>query len=118
MDTEQEEYFKVLRDPKISQLKKYEFCAKKSVDYFQVEKFEEFCDKNWKGLEEKMVEFYDRNVDDLISRAISWSDFPEEEHQQFFWRYKEMMETLFRKNPEEYLKTVIYTEPEVAQARK
>jgi hypothetical protein len=108
LDTEHEEYFKVLRDPEIPQVEKYEFCNKKSRDYFHIEKFQEFCDKNWKGLEEKMVDFYDNNVDRIIERAIRYSDFPKEEHGKFVWQYKNLMETTFRKDPHAYLSTVIY----------
>lgn len=108
LDTEHEKYFKVLRDPKVSQLDKYEFCNKMSRDYFKIDQFQEFCEKNWKGLEEKMVEFYDTNVDRLIDRAIRHSDFPPEEHDKFIWRYKELMETTFRKDPKAYLSTVLY----------
>jgi hypothetical protein len=107
-DTEIEEYFRVLRDPKMSKMEKYEFCNKKSREYFQVEKFEEFCEKNWKGLDEKMIEFYDNNIDRIITRAIQNSDFPKAEHEHFIYRYKQLMETNFRKHAKDYLSTVLY----------
>ena len=109
IDMEQMRYLPMLNDPKTSAIDKYNLCAKLSKEYYDVDKFNQFCDDNFKDINKKMVEFYDRYVDNLIGLAITSSDFPENEHDQFFFYYKDMMEKMFRQNPEEYLTTVIYS---------
>lgn len=102
-DMEQSEYLSVFNDPNKSDLEKYEFHVAKSKDYFQVDDFNQFCEENFADINEKMIEFYDRRVDDLIGHAIYFSDFPKEEHNNFFHYYKNLMETNFRKDPMRYL---------------
>lgn len=108
VDLEQKAYLDVLNNPNISQEEKYQFCARKSVDYFEIEPFKAFCAENFADLNQKMVQFYDRQFEDIISYAIHFSDFPEEEHEKFYYQYKNMMETYFRPNAMEYL-----TAPEI-----
>ena len=108
VDMEQRKYQEVINDPKIPIIEKYEFCARKSREYFQVEKFQEFCDKNFKDLESRMVDFYDRHIDEIIGLSVHYSDFPKEEQGKFRQYYKELMENHFRKDPEKYLTTVIF----------
>lgn len=79
-----------------------------SEEYFEVKKFDEFCDDNFKDLDDKMIEFYDKYFDQIIESAIEFSDFPKEEHGRFYHEYKHMMDTQFRPNAKEYLTTVIY----------
>jgi hypothetical protein len=107
IDLEQAKYRKILNDPKISQEEKYEFCVKKSMEYYELDKFQAFCDENFSDLDDRMVEFYDQHFDDIIKYSITMSDFPEEEHERFYWEYKEIMEKIFRPNAKEYLTTFI-----------
>lgn len=107
LDLEQREYLSILNDPKISQQEKYEFCLMKSLEYFDIEKFKEFCQENFAGLDDKMIQFYDARFDDVIRYSIRFSDFPEEEHEKFFQQYKDMMEKYFRPNAKEYLRSPI-----------
>jgi len=108
IDMEQKKYLKVLNDPKKSQLEKYEFHAKLSQDYFEVDKFEKFCEENFSGIEDKMIDFYDKHFDEIIGYGIKMSDFPESEQEKFYHYYKDMMDNIFRANAKEYLTTVIY----------
>lgn len=108
LDLEQVKILSVLNDKNISQEEKFEFCINEAEKYFEIEKFEAFCAENFVGLEERMLEFYDRHFDDLLQIFIELSDFPEHEHEKFFYEYKEMMDSTFRANPEKYLQTVIY----------
>ena len=109
IDLETERYLSVLNDPERSASEKYEYCAKLSRDYFEIEDFENFCQENFSDLDERMIEFYDRRVDDIIQHAISFSDFPPKEHEKFFSYYKDMMEKYFRANAREYLTTVLFS---------
>ena len=103
LDMEQKDYLGILNDPKVSQLEKYELCVLKSFEYFEIDRFKEFCKENFATLNEQMVKFYDERFDDVIRYAIGFSDFPEEEHETFYHRYKDMMEKYFRPNAMEYL---------------
>ena len=103
MDLESEEYRKVFNDPNKTQLEKYQFHVEKSKKYFELDKFQEFCEENFTGLNEKMIKFYDEHFDDVVRFAIHFSDFPKEEHERFYHEYKEVMEKVFRPNAMEYL---------------
>jgi hypothetical protein len=107
IDLEQDKYQKVLNDPKLSQKKKYEFCAEMSEKYYEMDKFKEFCDANFADINDRMIEFYDQHFDRIIAYAIEMSDFPKEEHEKFYWEYKGMMDNIFRPNAMEYLTTYI-----------
>ncbi|MBI2565643.1 MAG: hypothetical protein HYV63_01245 [Candidatus Schekmanbacteria bacterium] len=108
MDMEHMRYFKVLNDPNIPQIEKYEFCARASEEYFETEKFMDFCAENFSDLEERMIAFYDEKLDEIIGHAIEWSSFPLNEHDYFFRHYKEMMDTIFRPNARAYLTDAIF----------
>jgi hypothetical protein len=107
MDMEHVRYLKVLNNPNKSQLEKYEFCAKASEEYFETEKFQEFCAANFPDLEQQMVAFYDAKFLEIIEHAIEWSDFPKKEHPRFVQHYKDLMDSTFRRHPQDYLTTVI-----------
>lgn len=106
IDLQENEYLSILNSRTLDQEQKYTQCSAISKDYFSIDKFNEFCRENFKDLEDKMIEFYDHKFYDLIGLAIARSDFPKHEHGQFFNYYKDMMDTHFRKNAKEYLKTV------------
>ncbi|MFN8671551.1 MAG: hypothetical protein U0457_05615 [Candidatus Sericytochromatia bacterium] len=108
-DLEQDRYLKFLNDKTISQEKKFEMYNELSEEYFEVKQFEEFCAENFEGLEEQMIEFYDKYFDEIIASAIEYSDFPKEEHSRFYHEYKETMDTIFRPNAKDYLTTVIFS---------
>lgn len=108
IDLEQKEYLNILNDPELSALEKYERWSEMSRSYFEIDLFEQFCEDNYSDLDEKMIEFYDRKIDDIIGYAIHFSDFPKDEHEKFFHYYKNMMETHFRPNAKDYLTTVIF----------
>ena len=108
MDMEHTRYFKVLNGPRKSAEEKYAFCVEASEEYFETEAFEEFCKENFPDIEERMVAFYDEKFEEIIEHAIEWSDFPDSEKPFFLERYKALMESNFRKNPERYLTTVLY----------
>ncbi len=107
-DVESARYLKVLNDPKKSQQEKYEFCAKASADYFDVQRFEAFCQENFADIDERMIAFYDAKFLEIIEHAIEWSDFPKKDQPRFVQHYKDMMDNTFRKNAQEYLTTVTY----------
>ncbi|MEK7434765.1 MAG: hypothetical protein AABZ74_16650 [Cyanobacteriota bacterium] len=107
-DLEQDRYLNFLNDSTISQEKKFEMYNALSEEYFDVQDFEEFCEENFKGLEDQMIEFYDKHFEDIIASAIEFSDFPKEEHSRFYHEYKDTMDNLFRANAKDYLTTVIY----------
>ncbi|WP_372371307.1 hypothetical protein [Candidatus Uabimicrobium sp. HlEnr_7] len=109
IDLEQKKYLSVLNDPGKSGEEKYEFYSKINEEYFETEDFEKFCNENFSDMDEKMLQFYDQRIDDVIRYAIYYSDFPKNEHEQFFNYYKQMMEENFRANPKEYLTTVMYS---------
>lgn len=108
LDLEQVKILSVLNDPGKSQAEKFEFCLAEAEKYFEIEKFEAFCAENFQGLEDKMLAFYDSHFDDLLQIFIELSDFPEHEHERFYYEYKNLMDTHFRAHPEKYLTTVIY----------
>lgn len=108
IDLEQEKYAAVLNDPDLSAEEKFEFHRKMSEDYFEIERFEEFCADNFSDIDEKIIAFYDDRFDDVISLAIEHSDFPDREKSHFFDSYKERMDTMFRPNAEKYLATVVF----------
>jgi hypothetical protein len=108
IDLEQNRYLDFLNDPKISGEQKFAMYNKISEEYFETDKFNEFCENNFKGLEDKMIEFYDSHFDGIIESAIEFSDFPKEEHSRFYHEYKHLMDNTFRPNAKDYLTTVIY----------
>lgn len=108
IDMEQVKYLKVINDKNISQLDKYNYCMNLSKEYFEIEKFQEFCEENFNNIEEKMIQFYDQYFDKVIEYSIIHSDFPKHEHGYFYNYYKDMMDNIFRPNAKEYLTTVIY----------
>ncbi len=107
VDTEQERYLKVLNDPEVPQEEKFEFHKKLSDKYFDTEKYREFVEKNFKDLNEKMIQFYDGHFMDILEFSIRYSSFPDHEKARFVDYYKHMMDTTWRPNAMEYLKTVI-----------
>lgn len=108
IDMEQDKYLDVLNDPKVSALQKFKHTQELADEYFDIAAFEDFCEKNFPDINEKMVDFYDAHIDKVIEQAIEYSDFPDEEKPHFRKRYRELMDTHFRENPEEYLTTVVY----------
>ncbi len=108
IDLEQAKYSKFLNDPKKSAKAKYDFCTKKSYEYYEVDKFNEFCEENFADIDDRMIEFYDQYFDKIIGYSIEMSDFPEAEHERFYNEYKGHMETIFRPNAKDYLTTFIY----------
>ncbi|MCO4781217.1 MAG: hypothetical protein KC646_02760 [Candidatus Cloacimonetes bacterium] len=106
-DLDQEKYTKVFMNPKTSQQAKYDYICEMNEKYFEPKKFEEYCDTNFKNIDDKMIEFYDKHFDRIIEFAMEHSDFPDHEKGQFFNYYKDMMETTFRPNAKDYLKTVL-----------
>jgi len=109
-DLEMRRYLTVLNNTDIDGEEKFEFCRKLSVEFFEVEKFQEFCDANFTDLEDQMIEFYDQKFDEIIRFAMEFSDFPEVEHDHFYEYYKEMMDTHWRPNAKDYLKPVLLGE--------
>jgi len=108
IDMEQNRYLDVINDPKKTPLQKFEHYCQLSEEYFEVDRFREFCEENFKHMEEKMIEFYDRYFDQVIDYSIEMSDFPPEEKGNFHKYYLEMMTNIFRPNADRYLQTVIY----------
>ncbi len=109
VDPERERYLSILNDEELSQQEKYDQVITISREYFQIDKFKEFCEENFKDLDDKMIAFYTNKGDDLIHYAISMADFPKEKHNFFFRHYKNMMEKYFRKNAKEYLTITLTT---------
>jgi len=107
VDTEQERYLKVFNDPKVSQEEKFEFHKTLSRKYFAMDDYQEFVEKNFSDLDERMIAFYDEKFPEILQFAIEHSNFPDEEKGQFYNYYKHMMDTKFRANAKEYLKTVV-----------
>lgn len=118
IDMEQNKYLDVINDPKISALEKFRHCQELSNEYFGIEAFEEFCEKNFSNIEEKMIEFYDEHFENIIRYAIEMSDFPKAEFGKFFNDYKNLMDNVFRKNAKDYLTTVIFNEKAEKKEKK
>ncbi len=100
---DQQEYLRILQDPKKSSLEKYEFHAKHSLHYFDLKEFQEFCKINFSNITEKMVQFYDTRFDEVIRYAIYYSEFPKEQHEHWYQYYKNLMEKNFRPSAKAYL---------------
>lgn len=109
LDLEQKEYLAILNDPNKSQEEKYQLTMARAREYFNIDAFNQFCEDNFSDLNTRMVEFYDQYFDELIQVFISYSDFPDYEHEHFYHYYKNMMDKIFRPNADEYLTTVIYS---------
>ncbi len=109
-DVEHTKYFRVLNDKNLSQEEKYDFCAREARAYFEIEKFEAFCERNLPDINEQMIAFYDAKFPEIIEHAIEWSDFPKEERPKFLDYYQEMMDNVFRPNAETYLTTVVFAD--------
>lgn len=108
IDLDQTAYLNILNNPKLSQEEKYKKYNKLSNDYFEIDKFNDFCEENFKDIDDKMIEFYDKYFDEIIETSIEFSDFPKAEHGRFFYDYKDMMDNIFRPNAKEYLTTTIF----------
>lgn len=108
IDLEQEKYLAFLNDSKLTGEEKYEKYSGMSESYFETEKFNQFCEDNFKNIDDKMIEFYDKYFDSIIESSIESSDFPKEEQSVFYNKYKKLMDTTFRPNAKDYLTTVIY----------
>ncbi len=117
IDMEQHRYLNVLNDPKKSAEEKFAHARKLADEYFDIPSFDEFCEENFKGIEDRMIEFYDQHFDSIIKHAIQMSDFPDHEKEKFYKHYKQMMEDTFRPNAKDYLTSVIYTR-EKASSKK
>ncbi len=108
IDLEMTKYLTVINDPKIPGEEKFEFCRKMSEDYFEIDTFREYCEQNFKDIEQQFIEFYDKKFDEIIRFAVEYSNFPEREYDVFFDYYKNLMETIWRPNTDTYLKTVLF----------
>jgi hypothetical protein len=109
IDLEQTRYLNILNNKELSGEQKFEMYSKISDEYFEIDEFNQFCEDNFKNLDDKMIEFYDKYFDEIIAESIKYSNFPEYEHEKFYKEYKHMMDTVFRPNAKEYLTTVIYS---------
>jgi hypothetical protein len=107
-DLEQKRYLSFLNDKNMSQEKKFELYSQISDEYFETDKFNQFCEENFADLDEKMIKFYDEHFEGIIATAIEFSDFPKSEHGRFYNEYKHLMDTTFRPNAKDYLTTVIF----------
>lgn len=108
IDMEQNRYLDVINDPKKTPLQKFEHYCALSDEYFEVDRFQDFCEANFKHIEQRMIEFYDKYFDEIIGYSIEMSDFPLEEREKMFTYYKDMMENIFRPDADRYLSTVIF----------
>lgn len=110
IDLEQNRYLDVINDPEKSNEEKFEFYTRISDEYFEIEKFNAFVADNFADIEERMIEFYDAGYfKEIVEFAIEMSDFPPEEHGRFVAEYLSTMDTIWRPNATDYLKTVIYS---------
>ncbi|MBC7475110.1 MAG: hypothetical protein H7263_12515, partial [Candidatus Sericytochromatia bacterium] len=66
IDLDQETYLTFLNDPNISAEEKYNRYSKMSDEYFETDKFNQFCEENFNDLDDKMIEFYDLHFDGII----------------------------------------------------
>ncbi len=108
IDLELTRYLSVLNNPDVTQQEKFDFCRKLSEVYFETEKFNEFCELNFKTLDEQMIDFYDVKFDEIIDFSIEFSNFPEHEHDKFCNQYKNLMNDVWKPNAEKYLEPVIF----------
>ncbi len=109
IDVQMIRYLSVLNRTDISQQEKFDFCRRASEEYFEIDLFQEFCEENFQGIEDKMIQFYDLKFDEIIRFAMEFSSFPESEHENFFKYYKDMMDTYWRPNAKDYMKSVLLT---------
>ena len=79
-----------------------------SDEYFEITKFEDYCGRNFEGLEQKIIAFYDEHFEEIIRFALEFSNFPENEWDQFYAHYKGMMDSIWRPNAMEYLQPVTF----------
>jgi hypothetical protein len=108
IDMEMTHYLKVLNDPQIGAEEKFEFCRTVSDEYFEVDRFDEFCAESFPDVEERMIDFYDQKWDEILRYAIDHSDFPDHEHERFYQHYHEMMDKQWRPNAKRYLSPVVF----------
>lgn len=109
IDLEHTRYVEVLNNPNLTQLEKYEQIAQMSEEYFEIEKFNQFCEENFKDIDQRMIRFYDEgHYEPIIKQAIMLSSFPEYEYDRFIREYSDMMKNTWRPNAQEYLTTVVY----------
>ena len=107
IDLQMTQYLNVLNDDGINQQDKFDFCRKLSEDYFEIDRFEQFCSQNFADLNDRMVDFYDEKFDEILKFAIEFSKFPDHEHDHFYGEYKNMMDTIWRKDPDKFLQSHI-----------
>ncbi len=103
IDMEMTKCLKILNNPDIPQEEKYGFARKYAEDYFEIEKFQEFCALNCGHYEEQMIHYYDRHFDEIIRYSLEFSDFPPNEYDKFYAHYKHLMENIWRPNAAFYL---------------
>jgi len=84
IDLEMTRYLKYLNSENRSQMKKFEFCRRRSEEYFEIDAFKSFCHQNFKDLDDRMIAFYDAKFDNILKFAIEFSNFPENEQNYVF----------------------------------
>jgi hypothetical protein len=109
IDLEQNRYLDVIRDPKKTQLEKFEHNVALSDEYFEIDQFNAFVEENFSNIDQKMIEYFDKGYfREIVEFAIEMSDFPTADHHKFLEEYQSMMDTIWRPRAEDYLTTVIY----------
>ena len=89
----------LMSDPTFSPIERFERSGEIADAYFEREAFDEFCQTNFGGLEERMVDYYDQHFEALIDHTIEWSYAPREEHPRRVAELRQRMEEGFRADP-------------------
>lgn len=96
-DLNQQEFLDAGNREDLSYDERFDACLKLAKEYFQEEEFEAFCAKHFKDLDDRFVEFYEQgHMDEIIAREIQVSRFPVEEHEKFYYEYKEKLDRSVR----------------------
>ena len=96
-DLNQQEFLDAGNRDDLSYDERFQACLKLAKEYFQEEEFEAFCAKHFKDLDDRFAEFYEQgHMDEIIAREIQVSRFPVEEHEKFYFEYKEKLDRSVR----------------------
>jgi hypothetical protein len=91
LDTEIGHWYEVADDPATSWQEKLAAYRRLVDDYYEADRFREFCDQHLAHAEECMAEYVDSpQFDDHLVRTIQHA-FPPHEHEQFIAHYRGLL---------------------------
>jgi hypothetical protein len=85
------DYFEIGDRDDLSYEEKLEQYRRFTDDHFEVERYQEFCERHLKGVDEAMVEFIEsKDFDDILVATVK-STFPKHEHAQFVPHFRGLL---------------------------